>query len=81
MQRLGDFRKLTPAQQRRMRERWREFNTLTPAQKQRLRERFRKMSPQDRARALERMKSRARMDRPRRDRPRADRPRRPPGRP
>lgn len=69
MQRLDEFRELTPDQQRQMRDRFRIFNDLSPNQKKRLRNRFDNLPARDRARALERLKQRARNTRGGRSRP------------
>ncbi len=60
MRRLEDFRQLSPQQQRRVRSRLQRFNKLSPRQRQDLRKRFQQLPPEQRARALERMKQRAR---------------------
>ena len=54
--RFQEFKQLSPDQQRRLRERMQRFKQLPPARQRELRTRFRDLSPQDRARALDRMK-------------------------
>ncbi len=57
--RLDAYRKLTPEQQRQLQDRMQRFNQLPKKQQQQLRDRFKNLSPQDRAKALDRMKRRA----------------------
>ena len=56
--RLNQFRSLPPEQQRAIRERMRRFNALPPERKKALRQRFQQLSPEERARALQRMRDR-----------------------
>jgi hypothetical protein len=75
--RFNEFQTLSPDQQRRVRQRFSQFQNMTPENKERLRQRFRSLTPEQRTRALEQMKRRAREQGGRHNNSRAQSPQRP----
>ncbi len=71
MNRLNEFRSLSQEQQNQVRDWLNRFNNLTPEQREGLRRRFQSLPPEQRARALERMKNRARQGNRQRQSPQA----------
>jgi len=58
--RFGEFGELSPEQRQLLRERMKTFKNLPRAQQDKLRDRFRRMSPENKTKALKRLKRRSR---------------------